>query len=234
MNFLSPRSLSLVAATAVLTAVSMVQTEAAHAFLIKRTAGPSVPAGVNPSLAAPTVIDFADLSGDVSTTETFIGPGVTGDGLNGGATIQRLGTGGNATYFGEGLRIGPGAATSVSFRFDHPNGMGYFGFFLEEINGAAANFTISFWSNNSLIETLTGAQVNTQAVGFGNYFNFFVTNNDEIFDQVVFAKTATGDSFLRIDNVAYQAIPTPALLPGLVGLAFGAVRKRKAEAEAEA
>jgi hypothetical protein len=41
-------------------------------------------------------------------------------------------------------------------------------------------------------------------------------------------------SALQIDDVQVNSIPTPALLPGLVGLGLGVLRKRKAEATAKA
>lgn len=245
MQLLNKRALSTVAATAALTIVALIQTESAHAFLIKRTAGPLPPAGVNPSLAAPTVIDFTGLSGDVPTTATPIGPGETSDGLNGGAKIQNIS--GSATYEFDLLKVGKNGGDTprtgvVSFTFDDPRGMGYFGFLLDRIPNDAARGTISFFTKGGLAE-FTMAQLlgNTAPngnviVGDGNYFSFFVTDDDEIFDEVRFADLSfsQGRGFLQVGNVAYQAIPTPALLPGLVGLAFGAIRKRKVEAEAEA
>ncbi len=43
----------------------------------------------------------------------------------------------------------------------------------------------------------------------------------------------TGVSTLGLSNIKYTAIPTPALLPGLVGLGLGLLRKRKSDAAAE-
>ena len=247
MNFFNPRSLSLVAATAVLTAISMVQTEAAHAFLIKRTADTPAAATINPSLAAPTILDFNRAPGDVPNTTISIGSGTTGDSLNGGAEIREVS--GSARYVDNLLQVGEtgGAASQrvgeVSLTFDDPRGMGYFGFLLAQSPNNAAQATISFFSKGASFATFTMSQLLGNSVptpnvivGNGNYFSFFVTNNSEIFDEVRFAdlSTANNAGFLRVDNVAYQAIPTPALLPGLVALGIGAVRKRKAEAEAEA
>jgi len=234
MNLLSKKTLSVAATTVALTVAALANTEAAHAFLIYRTAGPSVPTGVNPSLAPPTVINFNGLSGLVPTTATSIGLGATGDGLNGGATIQN--TAGVANYTNDGsLRIGIGGTTNtpgtVSFRFDDPRGMGYFGFLLAP--PSAANEVVSFFSGNSLIKSFTGPLFESVA-GTGNYFNFFVTNNSEIFNRVDFTRNIASGNAFRVDNVAYQAIPTPALLPGLVAMGLGIVRKRKAEATAEA
>jgi hypothetical protein len=231
MNLLSKRTLSVATVTAALTVVAMAQSGAAQAFLITRTAGPLPAAGINAPLAPPTVIDFDSLNGIVPTTPTTLVPG----GPNGGATIART-PGTVAGYLlTDGLRIGALASGEVSFKFDDPRGMGYFGFFLDSITAPLSAVSISFLSGNSLIQSLTGTQLN-QVTGPGNYFNFFVTNNSEIFDQVLLTDSSgglLGGNFV-VDNVAYQAIPTPALLPGLVALGIGVVRKRKAEAEAEA
>jgi hypothetical protein len=234
MNVLSKRTLSVAAATAALTVVALVQSQAAQAFLITRSAGPNVPANVNPSLSPPTVIDFNALNGVVPTTPTSISPG----GPNGGATLERSGSADYGSLFfpTNGLRVGGGGSGQVSFKFDDPRGMGYFGLFFSRVTTPLANLSVSFRSGGSLspIRTFTGTEL--FATGSGNYFNFFVTNNNEIFDEVLLADASSsllGGSFI-VDNVAYQAIPTPALLPGLLGLAFGVVRKRKAEAEAEA
>ena len=236
MNLLSKKTLSVAATTLALTVAALANIESAHAFLIYRTTGTN-PGVVNPSLAPPTVIDFDGLSNLVPnlvpTTATSIVPG----GLNGGATIQR--TAGNANFQDNTLRIGTAAPPSVggtlgtvSFTFDDPRGMGYFGFRLNGSSGA--NEVVTFFSK------LTNAQFSFSGPSFGsvpgagNYFNFFVTNNTEIFNRVDFTRnTAPGNAF-RVDNVAYQAIPTPALLPGLVAMGLGIVRKRKAEANAEA
>jgi len=241
MNLLSKKTLSVAATTLALTVAALATSESAHAFLITRTAGPSVPAVVNPSLTPPTVITFDGLTGNVPVSPATIGPGATGVG-NGGAKISGVA---NANYNGstDNLRIGnttgvgPGAVRtgSVQFDFDDPRGMGYFGFLRQNapINPLASS--ISFFSGTTLIQSFNQTQLNAQAFGqsTSNYFNFFVTNNSEIFNRVVFADTSFIGN-LQVDNVAYQAIPTPALLPGLVAMGLGIVRKRKAEANAEA
>jgi len=229
MNLLSKKTLSIAATTLALTVAALANTESAHAFLIYRTIG--LPGNVNPSLAPPTVIDFNGpaFNGLVPTTATSIGPG----GLNGGATIQRTG---NADFQGDRLRIGTaagpnGTSGTVSFKFDDPRGMGYFGFLLGP--PSAANEVVSFFSGNSLIKSFTGPLFES-VTGTCNYFNFFVTNNSEIFNRVDFTRNLASGNAFHVDNVAYQAIPTPALLPGLVAMGLGIVRKRKAEATAEA
>jgi len=238
MNLLSKKTLSVAATTVALTVAALATSESAHAFLVYKTTGNIPQPGINAPLAAPTVINFngSAFTGFVPTTATSIGPGATGDGLNGGATIQR--TAGNANYQGSALRIGTpsgrnGTTGTVSFKFDDPRGMGYFGFFLPN---TAANEVVSFFSKTNSINPIASFTGNTlnAASGNGRYFNFFVTNNSEIFNRVDFTRNLAQGSAFRVDNVAYQAIPTPALLPGLVAMGLGIVRKRKAEATAEA
>ena len=239
MNSFAHRIFSVVATTAAAAVVVLAQSEAAQAFLITRTVGPSVPSDVNPSLAAPTVIDFDNLNGQVPLAPRAIGSGSTGDGINGGATIER--TQRTAASFGnnnnDGLRIGGNNNDGrVTFRFDDPRGMGYLGFFFENINTPLSNIAVSFLLGDSAIETFTGTDLFSITNGSGNYFNVFVTDNSEIFNGVVFADLSGNrdDSRYTIDNLAYQAIPTPALLPGVLALGANIVRKRKAETEAKA
>jgi len=232
MNLLSKKNLSVAATTLALTVAALANIESAHAFLIYRTAGPSVPTGVNPSLAPPTVINFDGLSGLVPTAATSIGPG----GLNGGATIQRTNSADYNSSLADNLRIGSilgGALTgSVQFDFDDSRGMGYFGFLRQNVPSNPGASSISFFSGSTLIQSFTGPNF-AALPGTDNYFNFFVTNNSEIFNRVVFSDNSLASNF-QVDNVAYQAIPTPALLPGLVAMGLGIMRKRKAEATAEA
>ena len=239
MNPFLPRTCAAIAATVALSTAATAIPQAAHAYLIKRTTMPLPPIEVNPSLPAPTVIDFDRPNADVTNAEL-----VPSSNPNGSANIQLAG--GSADYFNNELRIGrdsgsPPRNGQVSFGFGDPRGMGYIGF---SANASNPSQTLITFLNNGVAITsfsvsalLNNTVQNSTVVGTtGNYFSFFVTNNDEIFDQVLFADTSNGQGqgALVIDNLAYQAIPTPALLPALVGFGLGLVRKKKAQAEAEA
>ena len=66
----------------------------------------------------------------------------------------------------------------------------------------------------------------------GTYFvNFMADDEADWFDSVVFTSTQAA---FEIDDIRYTEIPTPALLPGLVGIGVAALRKRKGEKTAEA
>ena len=229
MNLLSKTTLTVAAATVALSTVML--SESVLAFEIRRTAGNVPQPGINAPLAAPTVIDFngPSFTGQVPGTVTTL----VANGPNGGAKIQK--TAGDANYQGSSLRIGTpgknGTAGKVSFTFDDPRGLGYFGFFLP--SSTAVNEVVSFFGANGFIQSFTGADLN-KLLPNGNYINFRVQNNGEIFNRVDFTRNLASGSAFSVDNVAYQAIPTPALLPGLVAFGVGVMRKRKAEAKATA
>jgi hypothetical protein len=68
----------------------------------------------------------------------------------------------------------------------------------------------------------------TYGVNFGSYFLPYLSN----FGASKFSFAATGEAKNLFARVTYDytptAVPTPALLPGLIGLGFTAIRKRKA------
>lgn len=117
--------------------------------------------------------------------------------------------------------------------------LGYFGLYW----GSVDDFnSVSFFSGATSLGTFSRAQVAAAfaAAGFGTlpagtangstYVNFFA-DAGESFDRIVFSSTARA---FESDNHAYKVIPTPALLPGLIGMGLAALRKRKGEQEAEA
>jgi hypothetical protein len=96
--------------------------------------------------------------------------------------------------------------------------------------------SISFFNGNTQVgPTFSRAQVADAfaAAGFGRlpagglngstYVNFFA-NTGESFNRVVFNSRGTA---FESDNHAFRVVPTPALLPGLIGMGLAALRKRK-------
>jgi hypothetical protein len=214
------------ATTVALSAFALAAPQAAQAFLITRTAGPLPEPGINAPLLPPTVIDFNSQPNQTSVPTSPTTIATSPD--NGNATIQR--TDGVAEFQGNQLVIGSAGNASalggtVSFTFDDPRGLGYLGL---NWQNPTANEVISFYSGNTLIQALDGSTVLGAALGNGRYFNFFVTNNGEIFNRVDLSELGgTPGNAFRVDNVAYQAIPTPALLPGIIALGVGTLRKRR-------
>ena len=211
----------------------------------------------NFGLARPTVINFNSSSGAVPTAA----PGAAGNtsplassSSNGDAYIQRTsGTGTNAIFDNDELRVGRNPTGSNR---DNPQGTVEFSFFRNGSTSTVANigyFAFLWVSPNATDQitfTTTGATQTFNiaslndllpsnqdiSVGTDTFIEFFVTNPNEIIRRVAFADTSSGTSATRfeIDNVTYQAIPTPAMLPGLIAMGLGALRKRKGESEAEA
>jgi len=126
-----------------------------------------------------------------------------------------------------------GSFTQPDFAtFDLGGDKGYFGLFV----GSLDTFnSIEFFRNGVSKLVLDGVEIakrtGVSANGdkkVGVYYNFFGENNSDVFDKVKLG--STGIAF-EVDNIAYRkAIPTPALLPGLIGMGVAAWRKRKGEA----
>lgn len=85
-------------------------------------------------------------------------------------------------------------------------------------------------TNNSLIDLFAALNGATNDNGRDGGFGLL---SDTPFDTVTYAYTGEGDAFFSVDNLAVD-VPTPALLPGIIGMGIAAMRKKKsAEAETE-
>jgi hypothetical protein len=110
-------------------------------------------------------------------------------------------------------------------------------------NFSVANTTIpgfgaTFWSKTtrSFDSPLTAGNAShfiktgSYDVGFGSYFLSYLSN----FGASNFNFIATGEAINLVASVTYDYtptdVPTPALLPGLIGLGFTAIRKRREKA----
>jgi hypothetical protein len=125
----------------------------------------------------------------------------------------------------------------------------HFGLYWGSMDGVPATYNqITFFNGNTNVGTYSGANLN--ALGFttdGNqtsnqsnrYINFFASSVDEYFDRIELVATiaafetdnhafrlAKGDGVggVQIDG---EDIPTPTILPGLMGLGLGFWRKRR-------
>ena len=109
--------------------------------------------------------------------------------------------------------------------------------------------TISFFRGGSLLRSFNGTEVVAALNALGinavvdgtngtpngdprstQYVKFFAEGSGEYFDQVVLASTQAA---FESDNHSYEAIPTPALLPGLIGMGVAALRRKQEEASEE-
>jgi hypothetical protein len=126
------------------------------------------------------------------------------------------------------------ATDDASFQASFAAGLSYFGLYWGTID---TYNTISFLTNTG-VESFTGTEIANDA----GFFNPINSGNFEINRFVNFfaapGQVITGITFssevaaFESDNHAFRVIPTPALLPGLVALGVGVLRKRKSEVEA--
>ena len=63
----------------------------------------------------------------------------------------------------------------------------------------------------------------------GDYVSFTADNSSDVWSSVRFVDPNAGFATFSFDNVSYANVPTPALLPGLIGMGVAAMRKRRSE-----
>lgn len=95
--------------------------------------------------------------------------------------------------------------------------------------------TLEFLRGGSVIASFTGQQIAAFAALPGNangdqgpdgsvYVNFFADDSSELIDSVRFLSTRAA---FEADNLAFQPIPTPALVPAAIGFGAAMLRKRR-------
>jgi len=99
-------------------------------------------------------------------------------------------------------------------------------FFKEDITKATSKFLVKVGSNTISFDGFPAIP------GFYNFRYSFVAATPSTL--LKFTSKQDPSNYLRLDDVSVTAtaIPTPALLPGLLGLGVGVLRKRKAAATA--
>lgn len=111
--------------------------------------------------------------------------------------------------------------------------MDYFGLYWGSVDRYNS---IDFYNGATQVGHFTGLDAlnpasGDQGVGGSVYANFLASGLGDSFDKIVMSSSQAA---FETDNHAYRAIPTPALLPGLVALGFGMVRGRKGQRKQEA
>lgn len=98
--------------------------------------------------------------------------------------------------------------------------------------------TIRFLLDGNPLASFTGGTV-ASALGKvstgsgaanGTAYVRFTGGSGEYFNQVILSSTAAA---FESDDHSYEAVPTPALLPGLIGIGVAALRRKKDEAAEE-
>lgn len=108
-----------------------------------------------------------------------------------------------------------------------------FGSFTDE-NGVTGNLSFNLNPSNVLTTSFPGLGVNHSAFPFlQGVFEFNGTTVAGGFLNASRSGTSSSYDISLVTTSATQAVPTPALLPGLLALGAGVLRKRKAEAAEE-
>lgn len=231
MQLILKQSFSIAAVTIAASTLSLLSAHTASALSVSSGPLPTTP-GVN-------LIDFNGLApGTVPTnaaTPIDLGGGVKlFDGVPGNRnTVTTTEFAPPVGSDGNYLKV---RQTNATFSFNKP--LNYFGLLWGSID---AENTIQFFNSASTtpVSSYTGSSL-ASLLGFPllpfsanlgaggtKYIEFALADIGADVDKVVLS---TGFSPFEVDNVAYQSIPTPALLPGLIGMGVAALRKRKTRA----
>ena len=231
-------SLGVLAATA---ALALTTAAPAQALSFKLVSG--VPFKGDPALGPRTdkfpanVFNFNNLSPDLFTTASRKGTTLTATGdvqvyqggnsnyappyCSGGAPCSN--PAGQSTNTSSYLSIGTGG--SLLAEFTKP--AKYVGFawgYADDLDSVVVNWFNEF--GNLVSQEFTNAVFGNQE---DSAYVDIVAGKGETIDSVVWSKY--NDGRFEIDNIA--VVPTPALLPGLVGMGVVALRKRKQAGEAQ-
>ncbi len=193
----------------------------------------NITAGPTSSVSGVTTVDFSDGTGTLPASYTEEGISFTGGGIRtgslGGQYAAPPGLGNNNPYLTLGGTSEPSPVTIALGGLK-----GYFGLFVSSIDSynsieflkADVRQALFGEGGTALSPNPTGDQ------SVGQYYNFFGDNNSDLFDKVVLRSSQAA---LEVDNIATRAaIPTPALLPGLIGMGVAAWRKRRGESAEQA
>jgi hypothetical protein len=192
------------------------------------------------SLAAANSFDAAaSLLGalQILDFETFPKPGVTVssndpfDGVQTNPGINQL-LGGNTTVGGDQYWD---TITSATTTFSFATPVQAFGAYITGLGTQSGQALLQY--NDGTLQSVNLSTLIGSPRGGVGFFGF--TASRKSISSVLFASaTGSGNDFYGIDDVRYvsasaEPIPTPALLPGLVGLGVAALRKKRDEQAAE-
>ena len=211
--------LSLVAITAATSTIALTGVSPANAFTFKVTEGDLPDATKFAPAWGATVINFDSLATGSITSANLGGLYLT---TTGSATVGDDGSGDKFLSIGKKAGKKQGSATFQSVVDNIP----YLGMFWTQIQ-SGDKLTLGLSDGGKeivdyqrVLKGLADAKLNTSQ---DFYLNFYESDVSKRFTSL---KIESKGSF--VDNVAYR-VPTPALLPGLIGMGLAAWRKRKGE-----
>ena len=216
--------LSLAAITAATSTIALTGISPANAFVFQKfqiTDGSSPDAAQFAPAGGATVIDFSGLTTSAISSPSGIDIGALHLSTTRATTIGDYGDGDKFLSIGKKTGRKAGSATFSTIVDRLP----YLGLYWSEIKDADT-LVLGLFDGGSI--SYTGAYISQRAAETGHaaqdfYLNFYASKVSERFTSLKI--TSTGGV---VDNVAYR-VPTPALLPGLIGMGVAAFRKRKSE-----
>ncbi len=158
-----------------------------------------------------------------------LAPGVTATWFNqSGLTVDEFPsviTGYNTTAsgskFAQVTPINTGIPNGVTFSFATP--IQSWGAFFTGVGTSGGNVILSFNNGTSQIQNVLGSPN-----GGVSFLGF--TDSGRSIASITIQRNQGGNDIFGIDDMRYVAIPTPALLPGLIGMGIAAIRRRKVAA----
>jgi len=216
--------LSLAAITAATSTIALTGISPANAFVLKFTSRSSPDAAQFGPAGGATVIDFNSLSTGVIHNANLGGLNLS---TTGATSIGDDGFGDKSLSIGRkpAPKLGSVAQTGTATFSTVVDKVPYLGLFWSAIK-PKDTLVLSLFKGNPI--SYTGKQISDLAHASSPtaqdfYINFYESDVSKRFTSLKI--TSTGS---LVDNVAYR-VPTPALLPGLIGMGIAAFRKRKSE-----
>lgn len=101
-----------------------------------------------------------------------------------------------------------------------PSGIGAFDFYAQPNNFGIYRISAAASNGSILTQSING-------IGGAQYFGFYSDNPSEYLTSIIISAQPQANGFAVGELRLANSIPSPALLPGLIGLGFGILRKRR-------
>ena len=238
INFLN-KKVALTAATFSVAAATLAAAQPAQAISFSTGGGP---------IDGSTLIDFESLPSGVFTPPASASIGDANLSVESGQVVitpgaNQTASAGNLLSFSDGVLRIDFVQTQRFLGFDwlSANLTGDFPGFGDLFDTALGNTVQFLRSSNgvdTVVDTFTAADIGLTALS-DTYVSFFAQDLDPTssgfdgWNAVRFIDPDGGVKSFDIDNISYSNVPTPALLPGLLGMGAAALRKRRKAAEQE-
>jgi hypothetical protein len=194
-------------------------------------------AGITPSISSslPTTLAGQNTSISGASTWDFSGSVPSGVTLSGGAAIVSgsLQDQYAEPFSGSGnyLTVGGNSPSAPTASLTFATALKSFGLFW----GTPDDYnTLNFYNGASLLASFvpgSGALASfaaTRSAAGARYVDFSGTGGT-VFDRVEFVSSQAA---FEVDNISYSKVPTPAMLPAIIGFGLTALKRRKQAAQA--